>query len=133
MIRVKTKIQESRARLKMNIRGVVQGVGFRPFIHRLASELNLPGWVNNSPQGVFIEVEGQRSDLENFSARVKNEKLAHSFIQDIELHWLKTIGYRTFEIRASEPSGPKSALVLPDLATCFDCRREIFNPRDRRF
>jgi hydrogenase maturation protein HypF len=122
----------SSSRLKIALRGAVQGVGFRPFVFRLAEELKLTGWVNNSPQGVFIEVEGSRGALEKFLFRLPAEKPARSFIQSLESSWLDAVGYRQFEIRTSENSGSKSALVLPDIATCPDCRREIFDPANRR-
>ena len=120
-------------RLKVVIRGAVQGVGFRPFVHRLATELHLPGWVNNSSQGVFIEVEGARRTLDQFLSRVTAEKPAHSFIQSLESSWLDRVGYRTFEIRESGNSGPKTAFVLPDIGTCPDCLDEIFDPANRRY
>ncbi|HEX7571013.1 MAG TPA: carbamoyltransferase HypF [Verrucomicrobiae bacterium] len=122
----------SSSRLKIALRGAVQGVGFRPFVFRLAEELKLTGWVNNSPQGVFIEVEGSRAALENFRFRLEAEKPPRSFIQSLESSWLDAVGYPQFEIRASENSGGKSALVLPDIATCPDCLREIFDPTNRR-
>ena len=68
-----------RARLKLAVRGAVQGVGFRPFVFRLATELGLAGWVNNSPQGVFIEVEGPRAELEKFLLRLETEKAPAQF------------------------------------------------------
>ena len=120
------------ARLKISIRGAVQGVGFRPFVFRLATELGLAGWVNNSPQGVFIEVEGPRAALEQFLLRLDAEKPPRSFIQSLEVSWLDTIGYKKFKIRESETGGDKTALVLPDIATCPDCLREIFDPNNRR-
>jgi len=120
-------------RLKIAVRGAVQGVGFRPFVFRLAEELNLTGWVNNSPQGVFIEVEGTRVTLEKFLFRLEAEKPPCSFIQSLEASWLDAVGHQHFEIRASEIGGGKSALVLPDIATCPDCLREIFNPKNRRY
>jgi hydrogenase maturation protein HypF len=123
----------SSSRLKIALRGAVQGVGFRPFVFRLAAELKLTGWVNNSPQGVFIEVEGARAALENFRFRLAAEKPPRSFIQSLESSWLDAVGYPQFEIRASENSGGKSALVLPDIATCPDCLHEIFDPTNRRF
>jgi hydrogenase maturation protein HypF len=61
------------------IRGAVQGVGFRPFVYRLASDMKLPGWALNSPQGVFIEVEGEKQNLESFLFRLQGEKPAPSF------------------------------------------------------
>ena len=121
-----------RTRLKLTVRGAVQGVGFRPFIFRLATELGLDGWVNNSPQGVFIEVEGPGAELEKFLLRLETEKPPRSFIQSLEASWLDPAGYTAFEIRPSETGGNKTALVLPDIATCPDCLREIFDPKNRR-
>ncbi len=123
----------SEARLKIVLRGAVQGVGFRPFVFRLAEELKLTGWVNNSPQGVFIDVEGRRSTLEIFLIRLEAEKPPRSFIQSQEVIWLDAVGYPQFEIRASETGGDKAALVLPDIGTCPDCLRDIFDPTNRRF
>jgi hydrogenase maturation protein HypF len=121
-----------KTRLKLAVRGAVQGVGFRPFVFRLAEELKLAGWVNNSPQGVFIEVEGPRVALEKFLLRLETEKPARSFIQSLESLWLDSNGYKKFEIRASETGGGKTALVVPDIATCPDCLHEIFDPKNRR-
>ena len=120
------------ARLKLSIRGAVQGVGFRPFVFRLATELHLTGWVNNSSQGVFAEVEGPRAALEKFLLRLDVEKPPRSFIQSLETSWLDAVGYTKFEIRESRTGGDKTALVLPDIATCPDCLREIFDPANRR-
>ena len=122
-----------RLRLKLVVRGAVQGVGFRPFVFRLATGLKLAGWVNNSPQGVFIEVEGPRAALEKFLLRLETEKPPRSFIQSLEASWLDPVGYTGFEIRESETGGDKTALVLPDIATCPDCLREIFDPKNRRY
>jgi len=121
-----------RTRLKLAVRGAVQGVGFRPFVFRLAEELKLAGWVNNSPQGVFIEVEGQNAALEKFLLRLESEKPARSFIQSLESSWHDVIGFENFEIRESETGGIKTALVMPDIATCPDCLHEIFDPKNRR-
>jgi len=127
-----TGTTSQRTRLKLTVRGAVQGVGFRPFIFRLATELGLAGWVNNSPQGVFIEVEGPRAELEKFLLRLEAEKPGRSFIQSLEASWLDPAGYTAFEIRPSETGGNKTTLVLPDIATCPDCVREIFDPKNRR-
>ncbi len=123
----------TRQRLRVVIRGAVQGVGFRPFVYRLATEMGLPGWVINSSQGVFIEVEGDKAQLDEFLLRIKGEKPPRSFIQSLEPAFLDPLGFVAFEIRHSEESGAKSVLVLPDLATCPDCWREIFDPADRRY
>ena len=93
----------------------------------------MKGWVNNSPQGVFIEVEGARPKLEKFLLRLETGKPARSFIQSLEAIWLDAAGHKIFEIRKSENSGDKTALVLPDIATCPDCLREIFDPKNRRY
>ncbi len=119
-------------RLKLLIRGAVQGVGFRPFLYRLATELNLTGWVNNSASGVFIEVEGESNILEIFRERVQTENPPRSQIQSIETTWLDLTGYSTFEIRHSV-SGEKTAIVLPDIATCPNCLQDIFDPQNRRY
>lgn len=120
-------------RLRVRVRGAVQGVGFRPFVFRLATELGLSGWVQNSAQGVVVEVEGPRLALERFLVRLASDRPAHSFIQSLEPTWLDPVGYRGFEIQPSSPTGPKTALVLPDIATCADCLREIFDPTNRRY
>jgi len=119
-------------RLKLAARGAVQGVGFRPFVFRLATELGLTGWVNNSPQGVFIELEGSRVNLEAFRRRLEMEKPPRSSIHSLEATWLEAIGQKGFIIRPSNKHGPKTALVLPDIATCPDCLREILDPTNRR-
>ncbi|WP_019498409.1 carbamoyltransferase HypF [Pseudanabaena sp. PCC 6802] len=129
----------SKQRLSLNVRGAVQGVGFRPFVYRLALELNLTGWVNNSLRGVSIEVEGTRQQLQVFWERLELEKPPRSQIHIIESTWLAPVGYTEFSIRTSdtepneEGSRLKSAIVLPDLATCPECRREIFDCSDRRY
>ena len=120
-------------RLRVVIRGAVQGVGFRPFVYRLATEMGLPGWVINSSQGVFIEVEGHKLQLDAFLLRVEREKPPRSFIQSFESSFLDPIGFTKFEIHHSEESGVKSVLVLPDLAICPDCLREIVDPANRRY
>jgi hydrogenase maturation protein HypF len=120
-------------RLRVAIRGVVQGVGFRPFIYRLATELGLAGWANNSPQGVFIEVEGDKERLERFLLSVEKENPPRSFIQSLESSFLDPKGYSAFEIRESDRAGEKVALVLPDMAVCADCLRDVFDPGNRRY
>ncbi|MGI8956597.1 MAG: carbamoyltransferase HypF [Chthoniobacterales bacterium] len=123
----------SPSRMKFAVRGAVQGVGFRPFVYRLATELELKGWVINSAQGVFLEIEGAPEALSNFARRLKSEKPARAIIQSCESSQLDAVGYDRFEIRESTDRGGKSALILPDIATCDDCLRDIFDPNDRRF
>ncbi len=126
-------VAPDRTRLKACVRGAVQGVGFRPFVYRLATGLGLAGWVNNSPQGVFIQVEGPRAALEQFLLRLEAERPPRSFIQSLEATWLDAVGYSGFEIRESQTDGGKTVVVLPDIATCPDCLREIFDPANRRY
>ncbi len=120
-------------RLKVVIRGAVQGVGFRPFVYRLATESDLPGWVLNSSQGVFIEVEGERTVLEDFLLRLEQEKPPRAIIQSLEYSFLDPVGYSDFVIRHSEEAGEKTVLILPDIATCPQCYREVGDPDDRRY
>lgn len=120
-------------RLRIVVRGAVQGVGFRPFVYRLATELKLPGWVLNSSQGVFIEVEGAKGLLDRFLLRIDREKPPRSFIQSLESSFLDPVSFVGFEIRESESEGTKSALILPDIATCPECRGEIHDPSNRRY
>lgn len=120
-------------RLHIVIRGAVQGVGFRPFVYRLASQMGLPGWVLNSSQGVFIEVEGGKERLNEFLLRIEKDKPARAFIQSMEFSYLDPVGFTTFEIRTSSSDGVKTALVLPDIATCPECVAELFDPSNRRY
>ncbi len=118
---------------KIIIRGAVQGVGFRPFIYRLAAELKLTGFVNNSPLGVFIEAEGAKSQLDEFILRIEKEKPPISVITSLEFSFLDPKGYNKFEIVKSDSTGLKTTLILPDIAVCSDCLNEMFDPNDRRF
>jgi hydrogenase maturation protein HypF len=122
-----------RERIRIVVRGAVQGVGFRPFVYRLATELQLDGWVLNSAQGVFIEGEGRRDSLNRFLVRLEKEKPPRAVIQSFESSFLDAVNYSGFEIRESAASGAKTAFILPDIATCADCIGEIFDPDDRRF
>ncbi len=128
-------IANPRHRLSLQIRGAVQGVGFRPFIYRLATELQLTGWVTNDSAGVLIEVEGTEDRLVIFQHRLTTEQPPRLQIHQIETIWIEPIGDTEFIIRIAELEGetPKSAIVLPDLATCPDCLSEIFDPSDLRY
>src|SRR5512146_1613112 len=119
-------------RLRMVIRGAVQGVGFRPFVFRLASQLELAGWVSNTAAGVFLEVEGEPERLREFQLRVEREKPTIACIQSLESSFLDPLGFTDFEIRESS-AGEKTVLVLPDNATCPACLADIFAPDNRRY
>ncbi len=122
-----------RSRLRLSVRGAVQGVGFRPFVWRLARGLDLAGWVANTPFGAAIEVEGPRPQLDRFRADLVGAPPPHARLMSVEAVWLDATGQTTFEIRSSDAAGDPTAIVLPDLATCEECRREIFDPTDRRY
>ena len=119
-------------RLRVEIQGAVQGVGFRPFVYRLASEHSLAGWVINDTRGVFIEVEGPRGDLVRFLERLPAERPPRAIIHTLDSVWLDAVGYERFEIRHSDDQGAKTVLVLPDIATCAECLAEVRDPADRR-
>src|SRR5512147_1904478 len=95
------------ARLSVAIRGAVQGVGFRPFVYRLADELALSGWVINDNRGVTLEVDGEREILEEFLRRLPMERPAASEIRELAATWGAPAGYVGFEIRASDGGGEK--------------------------
>ncbi|MBZ5553633.1 MAG: carbamoyltransferase HypF [Acidobacteriia bacterium] len=120
-------------RIQIVIRGAVQGVGFRPFVYRLSRALRLSGWVSNSPQGVFIEVEGEKQVLDEFLLRLERERPLRASIQSLEYSLLDPVGFEDFEIRESGLAGKLSALVLPDIATCPECLQDIFDPANRRY
>ena len=117
----------------IQIKGIVQGVGFRPFIYNLARKFGLCGYVLNNTQGVEIEAEGEKSDLDQFLVQIKNNHPPQSKIEMIEVKDVPPRSYQNFTIRESESEDKKTALVSPDLATCQDCLSEVFDPRDRRF
>jgi len=121
-----------RLRLRVVIRGAVQGVGFRPFVYRLANAMGLPGWVSNSAQGVYIEVEGEQESLTNFLLRLERERPPRSAIFSLESSVLPAAGFADFTIRESDGAGRRSAIVLPDIATCPECLQEIFDSANRR-
>jgi len=125
--------QTARQRLRITLRGAVQGVGFRPFVYRLATEMSLNGWVLNSSVGLIVEVEGAAEQLRTFEDRLERERPKASVVTARETEWLAPEGFTKFEIHHSETDSAKSVNVLPDLATCDDCRNELFDPANRRF
>jgi hydrogenase maturation protein HypF len=115
------------------VRGAAQGVGFRPFVFRLAAEHRLMGWVQNSPQGARLEVEGCLGHLESFLEQFHRDARRLGCIHSIETTYLDPAGYTEFEIRRSTSDGPRCTWIMPDLATCPECLRELFDPHDRRY
>jgi hydrogenase maturation protein HypF len=121
------------ARRRLRVRGQVQGVGFRPFVYRIATECRLAGWVRNDSSGVEIEIEGPAASLSSFEVRLASEapRLAH--IVSLETGDLPAVGdVEPFRILASG-GGTGGAHVTPDTAVCPDCLAELFDPGDRRW
>ena len=119
--------------LHISVRGVVQGVGFRPFVYQLATRHNLKGWVCNTSEDVKIEVEGGKEALERFVFDLKAEAPPLAHIESISATRHPATGYERFEIRGSIAREGEYQLVSPDIATCQACQQELFNPSDRRY
>ncbi len=116
------------------IKGIVQGVGFRPFIHKLVKNYNLPGWVLNSNQGVEIEVEGKIEEINSFVSNIKEKLPPLAKIEKIEVRQLSLVGYKEFSIKKSIVKEEDSfVLVSPDISICEDCLQELFDSHNRRF
>jgi hydrogenase maturation protein HypF len=120
------------ARLLLRVSGIVQGVGFRPFVHALATRHGLQGYVLNDSGGVVIEVEGPADRVEAFPGRLRAEAPPASRIFSIDASRHEPAGYRGFEIRHSLIREGRDVPIPPDIATCGDCLREVFDPADRR-
>ncbi|MFG2965259.1 MULTISPECIES: carbamoyltransferase HypF [unclassified Streptomyces] len=120
-------------RRRITVRGTVQGVGFRPYVHRLAADLTLTGFVGNTASGVLIEVEGAPAGVERFCARLADEPPPLATVTAVGVEEVPATGADGgFTIRATEESAPGRALLPPDTATCPDCLRELADPADRR-
>jgi hydrogenase maturation protein HypF len=124
---------ESNNRMRLELQGAVQGVGFRPFVYQLATRLGLSGWVRNTGRGVVIEVEGQRATLDDFLDRLEPEKPPAAHILDIDRVPVRPVNDAGFQIVGGEPEKNSSAWILPDFATCAECRREIMDRNNRRY
>jgi hydrogenase maturation protein HypF len=120
-------------RLRLAVRGAVQGVGFRPFVYRLAEELGLGGFVANDVSGVTLEVEGGPDRVLAFMERLVKDCPPLATPEIVERVFIQPVGQIEFEIRPSQTGGAKRAVVLPDVATCPDCLRELSSPADRRY
>jgi len=121
---------ETKARII--VKGIVQGVGFRPFVHRLAEEFGLKGWVKNTTAGVVIEVEGDKRKLENFYHEISTRKPPPCEIKEKNIIYQIRRGYRSFVIKESSSEARKEVLVSPDIAFCQECLRELEDNSDRR-
>ena len=122
-----------RVRVRARAEGVVQGVGFRPFIHRLAHEQELSGWVRNDERGVLLEVEGAADAVTCFLERLSGEAPPLAVLERVSAESLRPTSGDGFQILQSGREGQPSALVSPDVAPCGDCLSELFDPGDRRY
>ena len=120
--------------LLIQVSGIVQGVGFRPFIYRLAKHYLVNGWVLNSIDGVTIHAEAESQLLDEFVLEIANNAPAAARVDEITMKEVPLEGFTKFEIRFSEKAKTeKTTLVSPDLATCADCEAELFDPHNRRY
>jgi len=117
----------------ISVRGIVQGVGFRPFVYGLAVEHNLKGWVYNTSEDVRIEVEGTTDVVEQFERELKTKAPPLAYIESVNIEYHPPLGYKDFEIRQSQTQEGKYQLISPDVATCQACLGELLNPEDRRY
>jgi hydrogenase maturation protein HypF len=120
-------------RKAIDVTGIVQGVGFRPFVYRLANACGLTGFIANTPAGVSIEVEGPPLSVEQFLDRLPAEIPPLAKITSLSVRDAEPQGGEGFRIVLSHLGAPSQALISPDVAVCEDCLRELGNPRDRRF
>ncbi len=120
-------------RQTLAVNGLVQGVGFRPFVHRLATEERLSGFVSNNTDGVTIEVEGSAANLDSFLTRLRAEAPPLARIDSVTARTIPPNGEKNFHILSSEVHGRVSTAIPPDAATCPDCLHDFFDPLDRRY
>ncbi len=118
---------------RIHISGIVQGVGFRPFVYALALRLGLNGWVRNTSAGVDIEVDGSQQQLDAFIAALRAEAPPLSHIDSLEAQFSPPNGFTAFEIVHSQAVEAAFQPISPDVCICPDCLRELFDPADRRY
>ncbi len=122
----------ARSRVRLRVTGTVQGVGFRPYVYRLANELGLSGSVLNDERGVLIEAEGSSAAIAELIERLPREAPPLASVEALEKQQLAATGQSDFRILASERAGEADAPVSADSATCPECLAELFDPADRR-
>src|SRR5690348_15568117 len=127
--------RDTQVRQRVTVTGVVQGVGFRPFVHRIASELGLVGFVGNDSGAVFLEVQGERGRVDEFGRRLRAQAPPLARISAVSVRELPadTRCERGFRIVASQAIAGATTPIPPDIAVCDDCVAELFDPRDRRY
>lgn len=117
----------------VSVNGIVQGVGFRPFVYQLAAAHNLKGEVSNTSSGVAIHIEGAEKAVDSFIDSLKNSPPALARITELTLSPADLKNYKTFLISKSNNTGDTSTLISPDVSVCDDCLKELFDPEDRRY
>ena len=121
-------------RVWIHIRGIVQGVGFRPFIHKQVQSRGLRGYIENTSSGVELELEGERAELERFVRELPEKAPVLAVIDGIETVYSKELRhFPDFEIRRSKTEEKRRTLLSPDICICGDCLRELLDPKDRRY
>lgn len=121
-------------RVHLRIHGIVQGVGFRPFIHKLVGSYGLTGYIKNTSSGVELELEGSRPALERFVRDVPERAPKLAVIESVEAEYSDELrGFTGFEIRKSLQEAVRNTLISPDICICDDCLRELFDKNDRRY
>lgn len=120
-------------RAVITVNGVVQGVGFRPFVYKLAHSCDISGWVNNFPGGVHIEAEGTEEIIQTFILRLQQEAPLVSSVDTFQVEYAAFLGYSGFEIRESSSESANEAYISADIAVCADCLQEMNDPKNRRF
>lgn len=123
----------ARRRLRVRVHGVVQGVGFRPFVYTTAASLGLSGSVRNDSSGAIVEIEGDRAGIDHFLARLRDRPPPLAVIESIETQQIPPVGGTGFAIADTTRSGGGRTLASPDVAMCADCAAEQCDPSDRRF
>src|SRR5262249_18919615 len=116
----------------IRVRGIVQGVGFRPFVYRLAQTYKIKGWVLNGPDGVEIHAEGTEQELSGFLHDFRHTTPPAAQVSDVEISSAYPGGFSAFTISESEHNATPTVRISPDLPTCDDCRAELFDPSNRR-
>jgi hydrogenase maturation protein HypF len=120
-------------RAEIRITGIVQGIGFRPFIYNLAKAHFIRGWVLNNEKGVFIDAEGEDGNLDQFIQDIPNHAPPLARVESFQVKHLNPVGYPTFKIKKSEEAWEKFVLISPDVATCDQCLSELFSPENFRY
>ena len=120
--------------LDIEVHGIVQGVGFRPFVYKLARRHLITGWVLNATAGVFIHAEGESKDLDDFVLEISDNAPASARVDEITMKEVPLADFTDFTIRYSDDAEAEATtLVSPDLAICNECTAELVNPEDRRY